>query len=416
MVFKFHTLDYTLSNIEEEAMNRLVQEILKSGDVKTIFDIESKLKKSFGKVIQSMLEAEMTEHLGHNKYEYSKENKENYRNGSSKKKVKSNLGELEIEIPRDRNGEFEPKIIPKYSRDISNIEQQIINLYGMGTTTREISNYIEDMYGFSVSAEMVSNITDKIIPEMEEWKTRRLEEIYPFVYIDAIHFNVKENGVVGKKAAYVTMGISTNGIKEVLGIYVGENETSKFWMTVFNNLKNRGLKDILILSSDGLTGIKEAIQVAFPKTEHQTCIVHLTRNTLKYVSHRDKGQFAQDLKAIYTASDEEIGKKLMYETAEKWKKKYPTAMDRWEENWGIISPFFKFSQKIRKMIYTTNSIESLNSCYRRLNRARNVYPSKDSLMKVLYLSTKKVTKNWTSRVPEWGEVLKELEIIYKDRI
>ena len=401
---------------EEEAMNKLVQEILKNGDVKTIFDIESKLKKSFGKVIQSMLEAEMTEHLGHDKYEYSKENKENYRNGSSKKKVKSNLGELEIEIPRDRKGEFEPKIIPKYSRDISNIEQQIINLYGMGTTTREISNYIEDMYGFSVSAEMVSNITDKIIQEMEEWKTRRLEEVYPFVYIDAIHFNVKENGVVGKKAAYVAMGISTNGIKEVLGIYVGENETSKFWMTVFNNLKNRGLKDIIILSSDGLTGIKEAIQVAFPKTEHQTCIVHLTRNTLKYVSHRDKGQFAQDLKAIYTASDEEIGKKLMYETAEKWKKKYPTAMDRWEENWGIISPFFKFSQKIRKMIYTTNSIESLNSCYRRLNRARNVYPSKDSLMKVLYLSTKKVTKNWTSRVPEWGEVLKELEIIYKDRI
>lgn len=401
---------------EEEAMNKLVKEILKNGDVKTVFDIETKLKRSFGKVIQSMLEAEMTEHLGHNKYEYSNENKGNYRNGSSKKKVKSNLGELEIEIPRDRNGEFEPRIIPKYGRDISNIEQQIINLYGMGTSTREISNYIEEMYGFSVSAEMVSNITDKIIPEMEEWKTRRLEEIYPFVYIDAIHFNVKENGVVGKKAAYIAMGVSTNGIKEVLGIYIGENETSKFWMTVFNNLKNRGLKDIIILSSDGLTGIKEAIQVAFPKTEHQTCIVHLTRNTLKYVSHKDKAQFAQDLKAIYTASDEEIGKKLMYETADKWKVKYPTAMDRWEENWGIISPFFKFSQKIRKMIYTTNSIESLNSCYRRLNRARNVYPTKDSLMKVLYLSTKRVTKNWTSRIPEWGEVLKELEIIYKDRI
>ena len=401
---------------EEEAMNKLVKEILKNGDVKTVFDIESKLKKSFGKVIQSMLEEEMTEHLGHNKYEYSKENKENYRNGSSKKKVKSNLGELEIEIPRDRKGDFEPRIVPKYSRDISNIEQQIINLYGMGTSTREISNYIEEIYGFGVSAEMVSNITDKIIPEMEEWKTRRLEEIYPFVYIDAIHFNVKENGVVGKKAAYVAMGISTNGIKEVLGIYIGENETSKFWMTVFNNLKNRGLKDIIILSSDGLTGIKEAIQVAFPKTEHQTCIVHLTRNTLKYVSHRDKAQFAQDLKAIYTASDEDIGKKLMYEVAEKWKIKYPTAMDRWEENWGIISPFFKFSQKIRKMIYTTNSIESLNSCYRRLNKARNVYPSKDSLMKVLYLSTKRVTKNWTSRVPDWGEVLRKLEIIYQGRI
>ena len=327
---------------EEEAMNKLVKEILKNGDVKTVFDVESKLKQSFGKVIQSMLEEEMNEHLGHEKYEYSKENKNNYRNGTSTKKVKSNLGELEIKIPRDRNGEFEPIIVPKHSRDISNIEQQIINLY--------------------------------------------------------------------------SMGISKEGIKEVLGIYVGESESSKFWMTIFNNLKNRGIKDILVLSSDGLTGIKEAIQVAFPKTEHQTCIVHLTRNTLKYVSHKDKYKFAQDLKAIYTASDEEIGKKLMYEVAGKWKEKYPTAMDRWEENWGIISPFFKFSQKIRKMIYTTNSIESLNSCYRRLNKSRNVYPTKESLMKVLYLSTKKVTKNWTSKVPEWGEVLRELEIIYNGRI
>lgn len=192
--------------IAEEAMNKLVKEILKNGDVKTVFDVESKLKQSFGKVIQSMLEEEMNEHLGHEKYEYSKENKTNYRNGTSTKKVKSNLGELEIKIPRDRNGEFEPIIVPKHSRDISNIEQQIINLYSMGTSTREISNYIEEIYGFSVSAEMVSNITDKIIPEMEEWKTRRLEEIYPFVYIDAIHFNVKENGVIGKKAAYVAMG------------------------------------------------------------------------------------------------------------------------------------------------------------------------------------------------------------------
>ena len=212
------------------------------------------------------------------------------------------------------------------------------------------------------------------------------------------------------------MGISKEGIKEVLGIYIGENETAKFWMTVFNNLKNRGIKDILILSSDGLTGIKEAIATAFPKTEHQTCIVHLTRNTLKYVSHKDKAKFAQDLKTIYTASDEEIGKKLMYETSQKWKEKYPTAMDRWEDNWGIIAPFFKFSQKIRKMIYTTNTIESLNSGYRRLNRTRNVYPSQEALMKVLYLSTKKITKNWTSKQPEWGETLKELEIIYKGRI
>ncbi len=403
-------------NEEDELMEKLAKEMIKNGDVKSAFDVEEKLRKSFGKIIKSMLEAEMNEHLGNEKYKHEDNKEENYRNGYSRKKVKSNLGEIDLNIPRDRKGEFEPVVVPKHSRDISRLETQIIELYGMGNTTRQISDFVENLYGFEVSAEMVSNITDKIIPEMEEWKTRRLEEIYPFLYIDAIHFNVKENGVVGKKAAYIAMGINLSGIKEVLGIYIGENETSKFWMTVFNNLKNRGIKDIIILSSDGLTGIKEAIQVAFPKTEHQTCIVHLTRNTLKYVSHRDKGKFAQDLKAIYTASDEEIGKKLMYETAEKWKEKYPTAMDRWEENWGIISPFFKFSQKIRKMIYTTNTIESLNSCYRRLNKARNVYPTKESLMKVLYLSTKKVTKNWTSKVPEWGECLKELEIMYEGRI
>ena len=404
------------NSAEDEAMNNLVKAVLKSGDIKTVFDVEDKLKKSFGKIIQEMLEAEMTEHLGHDKYEHTKENKDNYGNGSSKKKVRSYLGALELAIPRDRNGEFEPMIVPKKSRDISNIEQQIINLYGMGNSTREISNFIEELYGFSVSAELVSNITDKVIPEMDEWKNRRLEEIYPFVYIDAIHFNVKEDGVIGKKAAYVAMGISKIGIKEVLGIYIGENETSKFWMTVFNNLKNRGIKDILVLSSDGLSGIKEAIATAFPNTEHQTCIVHLTRNTLKYVSHRDKYKFAQDLKAIYTASDEEIAKKLMYDVANTWKQKYPNSMDRWEENWGIISPFFKFSQKIRKMIYTTNTIESLNSSYRRLNRARNVYPSSDALMKVLYLSTRKVTKNWTSIQPQWGETLKELELLFEGRI
>ncbi len=404
------------TNAEEEAMNKLVKEVLKNGDVKSVFDVEEKLKKSFGKIIQSMLEAEMTEHLGHEKYEYTKENKENYRNGFSKKTVKSNLGEMQLDIPRDRNGQFEPMIVPKNSRDISNIEQQIINLYAMGNSTREISDFIEEMYGFSVSAEMVSNITDKIIPEMEEWKNRRLDDVYPFVFIDAIHFNVKENGAIGKKAAYVAMGFNKEGIKEVLGIYIGENESSKFWMTVFNNLKNRGIKDILVLSSDGLIGIKEAIATAFPNTEHQTCIVHLTRNTLKYVSYRDRYKFAQDLKAIYTASDEEIAKKIMYDVTNKWKGKYPSAMDRWEDNWGIISPFFKFSQKIRKMIYTTNSIESLNSSYRRLNRARNVYPSQQALMKVLYLSTKKVTKNWTSRQPDWGETLKELEIVFEGRI
>ena len=403
-------------NEEDELLERIAREMMKSGDVKNAFDVEEKLRKSFGKIIKSMLEAEMDEHLGNNKYKHEEHKQDNYRNGYSKKKVKSNMGELEIEIPRDRKSEFEPVVVPKHSRDISRLETQIIELYGMGNTTRQISEFVENLYGFGVSAEMVSNITDKIIPEMEEWKSRRLEEVYPFVYIDAIHFNVKTNGVIGKNAAYVVLGISKNGIKEVLGIYIGESESSKFWLSVLNDIKNRGVKDILVLSSDGLTGIQESIKVAYPKTEHQTCMVHFVRNTLKYVNHKDKAQFAQDLKAIYTASSEEIGKKIMLDVQEKWKEKYPVVMNRWEENWSVICPFYKFSQRIRKMIYTTNSIESLNSGYRRLNKGRNIYPSVQALNKVLYLATKRITKNWTSKVPEWGECLRELEIMYDGRI
>lgn len=403
-------------NEEDELLERIAKEMIKNGDVKSAFDVEEKLRKSFGKIIKTMLEAEMDEHLGNNKYKHEENKEDNYRNGYSRKKVKSNMGEVEIKIPRDRKSEFEPVVIPKHSRDISRLETQIIELYGMGNTTRQISEFVENLYGFGVSAEMVSNITDKIIPEMEEWKSRRLEEVYPFVYIDAIHFNVKTNGVIGKSAAYVVLGISRNGIKEVLGIYIGESESSKFWLSVLNDIKNRGVKDILVLSSDGLTGIQESIKVAYPKTEHQTCMVHFVRNTLKYVNHKDKTQIAQDLKAIYTASSEEIGKKIMIEVQEKWKGKYPMVMNRWEENWSVICPFYKFSQRIRKMIYTTNSIESLNSGYRRLNKGRNIYPSIQALNKVLYLSTKRITKNWTSKVPEWGECLRELEIMYEGRI
>ena len=403
-------------NEEDELLERISKEMMKSGDVKTAFDVEEKLRKSFGKVIKSMLEAEMDQHLGNDKYKHEENKQENYRNGYSKKKVKSNLGEIELEVPRDRKSEFEPVVVPKHSTDISRLETQIIELYGMGNTTRQISDFVENLYGFGVSAEMVSNITDKIIPDMEEWKSRRLDEVYPFVFIDAIHFNVKTNGVVGKSAAYVVLGVNRTGIKEVLGIYVGESESSKFWLSVLNDIKNRGVKDILILSSDGLTGIQESIKVAYPKAEHQTCMVHFVRNTLKYVNYKDRAQFAQDLKTIYTASSEEIGKKIMYDVQNRWKERYPMAMNRWEENWSVICPFYKFSQRIRKMIYTTNSIESLNSGYRRLNKARNVYPSIQSLNKVLYLATRRITKNWTSKVPEWGECLKELEIMYDGRI
>ena len=401
---------------EEETMNKLVKEILKNGNVKTVFDVESKQKQSFGKIIQSMLETEIEEQLGHKKYEYTVENKENYRNGTTKKKVKSNLGEIELEIPRDRKGEFEPVIVPKHSRDISNIEQQIINLFAMGNSTREISNFIEDIYGFTVSVEMISDITDKIIPEIQEWQKRKLESVYPIIFIDATHFHVRDNGQIVKKAAYVVLGIDKDGMKKVLTITIGENESAKYWMTVLNELKNRGVQDILVLCADGLTGLKEAISAIYPKTEYQRCIVHQIRNSLKYVPYTDRKELANDLKTVYKASTEELGYTNLLELEEKWKNKYPGAIQSWIDNWDVLSVFFKFSAEIRKIMYTTNAIESLNSTYKRINKNRNVFPTDMSLLKVLYLSTLKAEKKWTRMVDNWDLCLSQFRIMYEGRI
>lgn len=363
-----------------------------------------------------MLEAELDEHLGYERYEPTEEPKSNYRNGHTSKTLKSSVGPVEIDVPRDRNSEFEPKVIPKHKRDISDIENKIIAMYARGMSTREISEQIQDIYGFEVSAEMVSKITDRILPEIEEWQNRPLDEVYPIIFIDAIHFSVKNDGLVTKKAVYVVLAITTEGLKDVIGIYVGENESSKFWMGVLNDLKNRGVKDILILCADALTGIKDAINAAFPNTEYQRCIVHQIRNTLKYVSDKDRKEFAKDLKRIYTAPNEETGYEQMLEVSEKWDKKYPAAMKSWKTNWDVICPFFKYSKELRKIMYTTNAIESLNSSYRRLNKSRTVFPSDQALMKSIYLATLKITAKWTMRYRDWGMILGQLQIMFEGRI
>ncbi|ABN53208.1 transposase mutator type [Acetivibrio thermocellus ATCC 27405] len=328
--------------------------------------MQEALKDLLGDTIQNMLEAELDEHLGYEKYESTEEAKSNYRNGYTSKTLKSSVGQVEIDIPRDRNAEFEPKIVPKYKRDISEIENKIIAMYARGMSTREINEQIQEIYGFEVSAEMVSKITDKILPQIEEWQKRPLGEVYPIVFIDAIHFSVKNDGIVGKKAVYIVLAIDIEGQKDVIGIYVGENESSKFWLSVLKDLKNRGVKDILILCADALSGIKDAINAAFPNTEYQRCIVHQIRNTLKYVSDKGRKEFARDLKRIYTAPNEKAGYDQMLEVSEKWEKKYPAAMKSWKSNWDVICPFFKYSEELRKIMYTTNTIESLNSSYRRI--------------------------------------------------
>jgi transposase-like protein len=289
-------------------------------------------------------------------------------------------------------------------------------MYARGLTTRQISEQIDDIYGFEVSEGMISDITNKLLPEIEEWQKRPLSSVYPIVFIDAVHFSVRDNNVIRKLAAYTILGINDEGRKEVLTIQIGENESSKYWLSILNELKNRGVKDIMILCADGLTGIKESIAVAYPQTEYQRCIVHQVRNTLKYVADKDKKAFAADLKAIYHAPSEETGYEQMKEVTEKWQEHYPNAMKSWTTNWDVISPIFKFSADVRKVIYTTNAIESLNSTYRRLNSQRSVFPSDTALLKALYLATFEAVKKWSLPLRNWGKVYGELSIMYEDRL
>lgn len=396
-----------------EGKQNIIAKLIEEYDIQSAQDIEAALRDLLGGTIQNMLECELEGQLEQSKQD-DPENDDS-RNGYKPKTLRSNFGPVPIQVPQDRKSEFDPKIVPKYSRDISEIEGKIIAMYARGMSTRQISDQIEDIYGFEVSESMVTGITNKLLPEIEAWQKRPLSSVYPIIFIDAIVFNVRDNGVIRKQAAYIVLGVSEEGHKEVLTITIGENESSKYWLSVLNELKNRGVQDIFVLCADGLTGIKEAIEAAYPQTEYQRCIVHVVRNTLKYVADKDKKAFAADLKTIYHAPDEKRGYDHMMAVAEKWSKKYPGAMARWADNWDVISPMFKFSAQVRTVIYTTNAIESLNSGYRRLNRSRSVFPSSNALLKALYLATFELTKKWTGTLRNWGSVYGELAIMYPDR-
>ena len=369
----------------------IIQGLLQEYDIQNTQDIQDALKDLLGGTIKEMMEAEMDDHL-------------------------SSYGSMDIDVPQDRNSSFDPKIVKKRQKDISDIDQKIISMYAKGMTTKQISETMQDIYGFEASEGFISDVTDKILPQIEEWQNRPLSAVYPIIFIDAIHFSVREDSIVHKVAAYVVLGINTEGKKEVLSLVIGENESSKYWLTVLNSLKNRGVQDILILCSDGLSGIKEAITTAYPETEQQRCIVHMVRNTLKYVANKDMKEFAKDLKTVYTAVDEEAALEQLERVKGKWSPQYPYAMKRWYENWDAVSPIFKFSADVRKAFYTTNAIESLNATLRRLNRQRSVFPSAQALLKALYLATFEATRKWTMPIRNWGQILGELAIMYPDRI
>ncbi len=397
-----------------EGKRNIIRQLIEEYDIETATDIQDALKDLLGGTIKEMMEAEMDNHLGYEKSERS--DSDDYRNGYKSKRINSSYGNMDIQVPQDRKSTFEPQIVKKRQKDISDIDQKIISMYAKGMTTRQIADIIDDIYGFEPSEGFISDVTDKILPQIEDWQNRPLDEVYPIVYIDAIHYSVRDEGVIRKLAAYVILGINTSGMKEVLTINVGDNESSKYWLSILNELKNRGVKDILVLCADGLTGIKEAIGAAFPKTEYQRCIVHQVRNTLKYVPDKDRKAFATDLKTIYQATDERKALEALERVTAKWTPKYPNTMKRWKDNWDSISPIFKFSTTVRKVIYTTNAIESLNATYRKLNRQRSVFPSDTALLKALYLSTFEATKKWTVTIRNWGQVYDELSIMYEGRL
>ena len=395
-----------------EGKKNIIAGLIQEYNIKTAEDIQEALKDLLGGTIQEMMEAELDEHLGYDEYERS--DNPDYRNGVKHKKLRSSYGEIPIDVPQDRDGDFEPQIVPKRKKDISAIEQKIIAMSAKGMTTRQISDIVEDIYGFEVSESMVTAVTNKILPQIEEWQQRPLSAVYPIVFIDAIHFSVREEHIVKKIAAYIILGVNDEGKKEVLSITIGENESAKYWLGVLNELKNRGVRDILILCADGLSGIKESIAAAYPNTEYQRCIVHQVRNTLKYVAEKDKKAFANDLKSIYHAPNEENGYERMQSVTKKWQEKYPNAMRRWEENWDVLSPMFKFSAEVRKVMYTTNAIESLNSVLRRLNSQRSVFPSDTALLKALYLAPLKQQRSGQCHLEIGAEFTENCQLCMMD--
>jgi len=401
--------------MEKERKNKILEVLQENYEIETAADLSAALKDLFKDSLQEMMNAEFDTSMGYEKYDKTQK-KINYRNGSTKKKLKSEYGEIDFETPRDRNNEFEPIIVPKNKRDVSGIEEKIISLYGRGMSTREINEQIQDLYGIEISSTMVSNITNQILPRVKEWQERPLDEVYPIAFIDAIQYSIRQEHTVIKKSAYVVLGVNSEGEKEVLGIWIGENESAKFWLGVLNDLKQRGVKDLLIVCSDGLTGIKEAISTAFPDAVQQRCIIHLIRNSIRFISYKDVKEFCKDLKTVYTAKNEKSGREELEEISAKWKGKYPTSLKNWEENWDVICPFYSYSQPLRKIMYTTNPIESLNRGYRKYTKTKSVFPSDEALMKSLYLATINITKKWNGRYRDWGIILGELMIMFPGRI
>lgn len=402
---------------ETKRRREKAEALLKNAHVEDLGELQALMKEMMKQVVEGSLEGELEEELGYTRYDYRQKDTDNSRNGFSKKTVHSDMGDVEIKVPRDRNGEFEPQLVAKHQNSISqDLEAKIISMYAKGMTTADIESHVKDMYDVSISDSTISRITDKILPIAKEWQSRPLSEVYAVVFMDAIHYHVRSEGQIVKKAVYIAIGIDLDGMKDVLGLWVGENESAKFWLNIMNEMKNRGVEDILIASVDGLSGFDNAIEAAFPKAELQQCIIHQIRNSTKYVSYKDLKSLMKDLKKVYQASSEDIALSELESFGEIWDKKYPKISESWNNNWTKLSTYFKYPQEIRTLIYTTNTIEGFNRQLRKVTKSKTVFPSDDSLFKMLYLATQDIMKKWTGRRRDWGMIHSQLMVYFGDRI
>jgi len=399
--------------IDNELIDKLLKDYKKPED---LVGENGLLKELTKRLLERAMSAEMTEHVGYEKHDATGDNTGNSRNGTSAKTIKGTFGTMPIEVPRDRNGTFEPQIIEKHQTRFTGFDDNIISLYARGLSTREIQQNLEEIYHVEVSAGLISNVTNEVIEEVKTWQNRQLDEVYPIVYMDAIQFKVRDSGHVKNKAVYLAIGMTMDGLKEVLGLWIAQTEGAKFWLQVVTELKNRGVKDILIACVDGLKGFPEAIESVFPQTVVQLCIVHLVRHSLNYVNWKERKEVAHDLKTIYTSATDVEAQQRLGEFSRKWDAKYPMIAKSWHSNWARVIPFFAHPEEIRRVVYTTNAIESLNMSLRKVTKARGSFPNDDAVFKLLYLALRNIAKKWTKPVHDWKGALNRFAIIYENRL
>lgn len=367
-------------------------------------------------IVERALNAELTHELGYEKHSPLGKNSGNSRNGTSAKKLVTDHGEVPIEVPRDRTGEYEPQIVKKGQRRFSGFDDKILSMYARGMTTRDIQGHLQEIYNVDVSPELISSVTAEVMEEVKDWQNRPLDEIYPIVFLDAIWIKIRDEGHVENKAAYLAIGVRLDGIKDVLGIWIEKEEGAKFWLKVITELQNRGLKDILIACVDGLKGFPEAIESVFPNTRVQICIVHMVRNSLRFVSYKDRKKVVADLKTIYQSPTEEQGKSALVEFEQKWDNRYPMISKTWRSNWERLNPFFGYPPEIRRAIYTTNAIESMNNGLRKVTKNRGAFPNDESATKLLYMAIRNMMKKWTMPIQNWGAAINQMSIIFEGRM